>query len=147
VSWPALLYFLSLLTLGLGLYRVYTGSKSAKTCREFLLLSVDITNGNSPKTMESLLENLGGFLAELEEDGQGSAAAEPDPALLESLFEACRNYNTPVMEKIVTELEKYAYESGAELIQWLRKQLNNVDYEVIQERLEQEGYGPSKEQL
>jgi hypothetical protein len=40
------------------------------------------------------------------------------------------------MEEVLEELEKYSYESGDELILWLRRQFDGVDYEAIQERLE-----------
>jgi hypothetical protein len=40
------------------------------------------------------------------------------------------------MEAALEELEKYSYESGEDLIGWLRQQLANFDYELIQERLE-----------
>jgi hypothetical protein len=40
------------------------------------------------------------------------------------------------MEEALTELEKYSYESGEDLVIWLRQQLDNFDYEAIQERLE-----------
>jgi hypothetical protein len=34
------------------------------------------------------------------------------------------------------ELEGYAYDSGEDLILWLRQRLDNFDYELIRERLE-----------
>jgi signal transduction histidine kinase/CheY-like chemotaxis protein len=106
--------------------------------------TIEARNGDFIKTLEKTLENLGRFLAELagpEEGKRRPAAARPDPALLEKLLEACRNYNTAVMEELVTELEKYAYESGADLVNWLRGQLDNIEYDAIRERLEKEIYG------
>jgi signal transduction histidine kinase/CheY-like chemotaxis protein len=106
--------------------------------------TIEARNGDFIKTLEKTLENLGRFLAELagpEEGKRRPAAARPDPALLEKLLDACRTYNTAVMEELVTELEKYAYESGAELVNWLRGQLDNIEYDAIRERLEKEIYG------
>jgi hypothetical protein len=43
------------------------------------------------------------------------------------------------MEDLLTELESYSYESGEDLIIWLRQRVNDLDYEAIQERLERLG--------
>ena len=40
------------------------------------------------------------------------------------------------MEEILRKLEENEYESGGELIIWLREQLDNLEYDVIGERLE-----------
>jgi signal transduction histidine kinase/CheY-like chemotaxis protein len=99
--------------------------------------AIEDRNDNFIKNIEKLLENLGRFLAELDEGNCRPAAAKPDPALLEKLLEACKDYNIATMEEAVRELENYAYESGADLVSWLRTQLDNVEYDAIRERLEQ----------
>jgi hypothetical protein len=40
------------------------------------------------------------------------------------------------MEEIIAELEGYEYESGGELVSWLREQLDNLEYDAVRERLE-----------
>jgi CheY-like chemotaxis protein len=100
--------------------------------------AIEAHNDNFIKTIEKLLENLGRFLAELGGGDRRLAAAEPDPALLEKLLEACKDYDIAKMEEAVTELENYDYESGADLVSWLRKQLDNVEYDAVRKRLEQE---------
>jgi HPt (histidine-containing phosphotransfer) domain-containing protein len=125
-------------------YQIYAGKtgREAETleaaARAKDMKTLETRGGDFIKTLERLLENLRAFLAEAENEKKNSAAAKPDPALLEKLLEACRNYNTPVMEELVIELEKYSYESGAELVSWLRKQLDNIEYEAIRQRLENE---------
>jgi CheY-like chemotaxis protein len=99
--------------------------------------AIEARNDTFIKTMEKLLEDLGRFLAEPDKGNRRPAAAEPDPALLEKLLEACKDYNIVIMEETVRELENYAYESGADLVSWLRTQLDNVEYDAIRERLEQ----------
>jgi hypothetical protein len=34
------------------------------------------------------------------------------------------------------ELDKYEYDSGGELVSWLREQLDNLEYDAIRDRLE-----------
>jgi HPt (histidine-containing phosphotransfer) domain-containing protein len=121
-----------------------TGKKAEaleKAAKEKDWEAVKARNGDFIKTLEEMLENLNRFLAETvepEEEKRRPAAARPDPALLKKLLDACRAYHTELLEELVTELEKYAYESGAELVSWLRKQLDNIEYDIIRERLEKE---------
>jgi signal transduction histidine kinase/CheY-like chemotaxis protein len=103
--------------------------------------TIEARNGDFIRILEDLLENLGRFLAELAEAEEGKrrpAAARPDPVLLERLLDACKSYNTVIMEELLTELEKYAYESGANLVSWLRRQFDNIEYDAIREHLEKE---------
>jgi signal transduction histidine kinase/CheY-like chemotaxis protein/HPt (histidine-containing phosphotransfer) domain-containing protein len=97
--------------------------------------TVAARNGGFIGTMERLLENLSRFLAELEEGDRRPVAPGPDPALLARLFEACGDYNIAAMEETLTELEKHAYESEADLVSWLREQFDNIEYGAIRERL------------
>jgi signal transduction histidine kinase/CheY-like chemotaxis protein len=98
--------------------------------------TIEARNGDFIETMERLLENLNRFLEEPEKRNRRPAAARPDPALLVRLLESCRDYNITMMEEVITELEKYTYESEADLVSWLREQLDNIEYGAIQERLE-----------
>jgi signal transduction histidine kinase/CheY-like chemotaxis protein len=98
--------------------------------------TIEALNGDFIETMERLLENLGHFLEEPEKWNRRPIAARPDPALLARLLKSCRDYNITMMEEVIMELEKYTYESEADLVSWLREQLDNVEYEAIRERLE-----------
>jgi hypothetical protein len=39
------------------------------------------------------------------------------------------------MEEALSELERYTYESQDDLVKWLRKQVDNLEYKQILERL------------
>jgi signal transduction histidine kinase/CheY-like chemotaxis protein len=60
----------------------------------------------------------------------------PDPSLLRDLREYCSRYDVTNMEKVLSELERYTYESQDDLVKWLRKQLDDLEYEQICARLE-----------
>jgi hypothetical protein len=62
--------------------------------------------------------------------------SEPDETLLKELREHCRHYDATGMEKALSELERYTYESKDDLVQWLREQVDDLEYERILERLE-----------
>jgi signal transduction histidine kinase/AmiR/NasT family two-component response regulator len=87
--------------------------------------------------VEALLADLKQLLEGAAEQGpKKQRAAAPDKALFEKLLDACKRFKPIIMEEIISELEGYEYESGGELVEWLRKQMDNLEYEAIQERLE-----------
>jgi CheY-like chemotaxis protein len=98
---------------------------------------VSAKNAGFIEKAEALLEDLRKLLekAEGEKDGKSKAAA-PDRELLEKLLDASRHFKPAIMEDVVTELESFEYESGGELIPWLREQLDNLEYDAIREKLE-----------
>jgi signal transduction histidine kinase/DNA-binding response OmpR family regulator len=63
-------------------------------------------------------------------------APVPHEALLKELLDASKRFKPVRMEEIIAELEEYEYESGDELVVWLREQLDNLEYDAIRERLE-----------
>jgi CheY-like chemotaxis protein len=93
-------------------------------------------NGIFIETMETLLGALHEFLIHTEENGDKPLLPAPDRELLDRMLAACKEYKVTVMEDLLIELEKYSYESGGDLIIWLRRHIDNLDYEEIQERLE-----------
>jgi CheY-like chemotaxis protein/anti-sigma regulatory factor (Ser/Thr protein kinase) len=59
----------------------------------------------------------------------------PDKALLQELLEANKNFDHTKMEKILAELDKYDYDSNADIIPWLKQQIEELEYDAIQEKL------------
>ncbi|MDR0289432.1 MAG: response regulator [Treponema sp.] len=87
------------------------------------------------RTAEKLLEDLGAFLAKVLEQKDKPIAPKPDTALLQQLANACKHYKASIMEETLEKLEAYQYESGGDLVKWLREQIDNLEYDLIQERL------------
>ncbi|MDR1238519.1 MAG: response regulator [Treponema sp.] len=83
---------------------------------------------------------LAGIRALLQENGEvkKEQAAAPSRALLEKILDAGRHFKSTMMEAAVGELEKYTYESGGDLVAWLREQVDNLEYDAIRQRLEKE---------
>ncbi|MDR1947977.1 MAG: histidine kinase, partial [Spirochaetaceae bacterium] len=71
------------------------------------------------------------------EDGPKPRRDEPGRALLEELLDACKDYDIETMERLLSDLERYAYESGEDLVGRLREDLDNLEYDSIRERLEE----------
>jgi predicted component of type VI protein secretion system len=57
---------------------------------------------------------------------------------LKKILEACGTFDVDTMEETVAELESHEYETNSDLVAWLREQLDNLEYDLIAERLEKE---------
>jgi CheY-like chemotaxis protein len=95
-------------------------------------------NGRLIETAETLERNIRNLLARLAKPAEAKPRAPaPDPALLAKLLEDCGHYRTNLIEKTLKELESREYESGGELVKWLREQFDNLEYDAMLERLKQ----------
>jgi CheY-like chemotaxis protein/anti-sigma regulatory factor (Ser/Thr protein kinase) len=65
-----------------------------------------------------------------------NTAPAPDPELLTKMLEASKDYDIDAMQQAMEQLEQYSYESGNDLIEWLKEQVTNFGYDQIQEKLE-----------
>jgi PAS domain S-box-containing protein len=87
--------------------------------------------------VETTLDDLRELLrSATEKEGEKQKAAAPDPALLEKLLDASKRFKPAIMEDLMIELEGCEYESGGELIPWLREQIDNLEYDAVREKLE-----------
>jgi PAS domain S-box-containing protein len=88
------------------------------------------------KIVEQMLEKLKKFMASVTEQQSGKPLSpKPDTAILRDIMEACKHYKVNKMEEMLDKLEMYQYESGGDLVVWLREQMDNLEYDVIQKRL------------
>ena len=101
--------------------------------------NIEIVGGSNPefiKMIKALLMDLGIILekAELQKKPL-TAAKEPKRETLLHLLNAANKYNAGAMEDIIKELESYKYESGGELVTWLREQFDMLEYDNILKHL------------
>jgi CheY-like chemotaxis protein len=99
--------------------------------------TVQAKNGVFMETVEVLLSALGDLLGNVLENTEKENKNEPDKALLTQLLDAAVHFDFATMDAILTELERYRYEFSGELVTWLRKQLDRLEYGEIQKRLEE----------
>ncbi|MCL2191035.1 MAG: hypothetical protein FWB79_03495 [Treponema sp.] len=78
------------------------------------------------------------FAAHKEQPKENPKAGSPDAALLAQFLDACKQFRSTTMEDLLKQLESFEYESGGELVAWLRDQTDNLEYDAIQERLARE---------
>ena len=96
---------------------------------------------NNPEFIEmtnKLIDDLEELFSDIKSDESKSVKDIPDPQLLSQLLTACRTFNINKAEEVVDELEKYEYESGNELIAWLRENVDVMNFSGITERLKAE---------
>jgi CheY-like chemotaxis protein/anti-sigma regulatory factor (Ser/Thr protein kinase) len=102
------------------------------------LAKIHAANGDFIKMTETLLADLQELLKKMEAGKEAKKKIpSPDPVLLANLFDAAKRYKSTIMEEILEYLESYDYESGGDLVPWLREQTDNLEYEAICSRLEQ----------
>jgi len=100
---------------------------------------IDLNHDLCINAVEKLIEKLREFLAAITEQGSAKPLSpKPDAALLRDIAEACKHYKVNEMEEMLGKLESYQYESGGDLVLWLREQVDNLEYDAIQERLASE---------
>ncbi|MDR1732673.1 MAG: hypothetical protein LBR61_11330 [Synergistaceae bacterium] len=103
------------------------------------LAAVLAENGKTIEAAESLLAGLNALLSRaFRENGPKERAQKPDRALLEKIRSAAEHYRGGALEDLMEELRRYEYESGSDLIPWLRERLDNLEYDAIVERLRRE---------
>ena len=107
-------------------------------------------NGELVRQVEALLSNLrdifrdiwgetsreNGEKEEMKREMKREMRRAPDRSLLRRLRERCVHYDMTGMENAMAELERYTYEVQDDLVKWLRKQVNDLEYGQILERLE-----------
>jgi signal transduction histidine kinase/CheY-like chemotaxis protein len=96
--------------------------------------------------VESLLANLKKALSSAEESAAKDSPrrerrSSPDRTMLQKMHAVAKRSKTSEMEEILAELERYGYDSGGEIVEWIREQMDNLEYRIISARLEEEGYG------
>jgi hypothetical protein len=106
--------------------------------------SVEARNADFIRMTESELRELEALL-EKANVGKGIKPKMPlpDTTLLSRLLAAAKRYKSTIMEEILEELESFEYESGGELVVWLREQIDNLEYDAICSRLEGTDTPPS----
>jgi CheY-like chemotaxis protein len=101
------------------------------------LFSVQKENPTLLKACEDLIEDLS---FHLKNNPTGSSQKKdekemPDANILKEILNSCQQYKTLEIKKNIMDLEKYSYIKDEELVVWLHKQLDELEYDQIKERL------------
>jgi CheY-like chemotaxis protein len=96
-----------------------------------------IATENAPfiAAAERLIAGLNALIPAEAPAAEKSRLPSPDKALLQKLLEADKKFDHTEMEKIIAEIDKYDYDSGADIIPWLKQQVEELEYDAIREKL------------
>jgi signal transduction histidine kinase/CheY-like chemotaxis protein len=87
----------------------------------------------------ALHQNLEKLLASAAQNTKAKPGAKsPDPELLKQFLDACKQFKSSAMEEILDKIDKFQYESGGDLVNWLREQMDNLEYDAMEQRLTEE---------
>jgi signal transduction histidine kinase/CheY-like chemotaxis protein len=97
---------------------------------------VEANNGIFIAETEKLIGELSAILQSVDAETERPMRPAPDEAALDSLMEACAGFDIDGVDRAMEELESFDYESGFELVVWLRNQVSLMGFKGIKERLE-----------
>jgi CheY-like chemotaxis protein len=100
---------------------------------------IKANNGILLEEAAGLHKNLEKLLASAaEHTGAKPVARSPDAELLKQFLDACKQFKSSLMEEILDKIDTFKYESGGDLVQWLREQMDNLEYDAMEKRLTEE---------
>jgi HPt (histidine-containing phosphotransfer) domain-containing protein len=99
------------------------------------IAAVMTKNDDFIRITRRLISDLIAFLAEESGDSDRDVKISPDRELLDNIIEASERFDASAIERSLSEMEKYTYENGGDLVKWIREQYENLEYDLIRERL------------
>ena len=87
------------------------------------------------KTVEELIAYIDNVLATMNEENPKPRRNKPDGETLAAILAACKEYDMDGVDAAMEEMEKFEYESGSELVAWLRTNVEQMNFTQIEEKL------------
>jgi HPt (histidine-containing phosphotransfer) domain-containing protein len=96
-----------------------------------------IEKNNSAFVSEAgkLITGLVEMLDDIAKENPKPKKDEPDKETLDKLYEACNQYNMDGVDEAINELDSYEYNKGGDLIDWLKENVEKMNFAEIKERL------------
>ncbi|MCL2220916.1 MAG: response regulator [Oscillospiraceae bacterium] len=87
------------------------------------------------KRISLLFSDISEFLESLTVDSPKEMKNAPEQSLLQAVLDACEKYNMSAIDDAISELERFDYKSGGDLVKWLRETAEEMNYSDIVTRL------------
>jgi HPt (histidine-containing phosphotransfer) domain-containing protein len=87
------------------------------------------------KDASELLSEIDAALSQANADMRKQKKDRPDAGVLHRILEACRSYDMDMIDAAVSELERYEYETGGEIVPWLWENVQQFNLSQIIEKL------------
>ncbi|MDR0584160.1 MAG: hypothetical protein LBG57_07440 [Treponema sp.] len=82
---------------------------------------------------EEFIMELTALLDSMEKQRQKHRKTAPDPAALEEIFDTAKNDDISAMDSVMKTLEEYCYQYEADLLPWIREQIEKGEFGEITE--------------
>ncbi|MDR1535480.1 MAG: response regulator [Planctomycetota bacterium] len=102
------------------------------------LPALEAKNGILIPAVEALLASLTAFVGDGNRNSEGELRDSPDPETLAAVLEAAESYDAETLGKLLFELERNDYRDGGEMVGWLRREFDGLEYRHIRDRLRRE---------
>jgi len=96
---------------------------------------IAVLNGKFTNIARRLISDIEGMLQKIQNGNHKPRKDKPDKEILNKLREACINYEMTIVDTVIAELEAFEYESDSELVVWLRKNVEQTNFDEIADRL------------
>ncbi|MDR1174717.1 MAG: response regulator [Treponema sp.] len=87
------------------------------------------------QAVDRLLDGINAEIRRTDEENQKPVKTEPEKKTLEDLLHACRDFDIDGVDRAMEELESCEYETGMDLVAWLREKADGMDFKEIAVRL------------
>jgi CheY-like chemotaxis protein len=108
-----------------------------KAAKEGNMDFVTANNAAFIEAAETLAGDLGDMLQRMSEEKPKPKKDKPDRDVLDRLAAACEQYYMDAVDIAMTELESFNYESGSELAEWLRENIDQMNFTQIVQKLKE----------
>jgi hypothetical protein len=82
-----------------------------------------------------LIDDIDKMLSDIEADSPKPKKDKPDREVLKKLMAACDVYSMKMADAAMTEIEQYQYQADDGLAEWLRKNIDLMNFQQIVEKL------------
>jgi signal transduction histidine kinase/CheY-like chemotaxis protein len=96
---------------------------------------IEAHNADFIKEMRDFLNKIKNLLALVHNETKKPRRESPDPQLLDQLYQACDSFSMDEADQAITELERYDYQTGNEMVSWLRHKVDRMEFEDINKKL------------
>ena len=97
-------------------------------------------NYNLIKEAEIIVAKIREWLEQYDYKNAKPSQKSPNREVLAALRQSCERFDMSGIDKAMSELEKYDYDEGDDLIEWLKEKINISEITEVAARLSQEGF-------
>ena len=122
----------------MDIYAEQTGKDAKELDEAAKIGNLDFISSHNQDFYDSamkLVNDINDLLLKLDAENPKPKKDKPDEKTLLMLYTACKNYDINKADRAMEEIEKYKYESDDGLADWLRENIDRMDFKQIVQKL------------